>query len=175
MGRVHEGRRPSASACLLVVGLAVVGGCAAPVSELAGHSGGADTDLPVADTDLLRAEVESYELVDIGGLNERIEAGIESGADWPTSPLAATIELLGGDTDTRRLSVTERKNRGEGADTTVVVIVRDGFLDDSIRGDWHRIVYVRQPDMTWRVREARRAFRCWRGHHLTSFSESWCL
>ncbi|MBM3319929.1 MAG: hypothetical protein FJY73_04560 [Candidatus Eisenbacteria bacterium] len=120
------------------------------------------------------AIIESWETVDVGPMNERIDAAVSEGAEWPKSPLSATVQLLGGDVDTRILSLFEEKNRGEGADTTVVVIVRDGFLDDSVRGDWHRIVYARGADGMWRVAKTSRAFRCWRGHHLETFSSQWC-
>jgi hypothetical protein len=120
-------------------------------------------------------EVESWESVDPAAMNTRITAAVAAGENWPTSPLAATVELLGGDADTRILTLEELKNRTEGADTTVVVLIRDGFLDDSVRGDWHRIVFGLQPDRTWRIHSLRRAFRCYRGHHKESFSGDRCL
>jgi hypothetical protein len=120
-------------------------------------------------------EVDSWESVDPTEMNEQIKEAVARGEDWPTSPLAATVQLLGGDVDTRVLRLEESKNRTEGADTTVVVLIRDGFLDDSVRGDWHRIVYWRQADWSWRIHSVRRAFRCYRGHHRESFSRNWCL
>jgi hypothetical protein len=119
-------------------------------------------------------EVESWESLDPAGMNAQIAQAVASGEDWPTSPLAATVRLLEGDSDTRILRLEESKNRTEGADTTVVVLTRDGFLDDSVRGDWHRIVYERQPDRTWRIDSVRRAFRCYRQHHHESYSREWC-
>jgi hypothetical protein len=83
-------------------------------------------------------EVESWEAVETMSMNARVDDAVAAGEAWPRSPLAATIELLGGDVDARILRIDESKNRTEGADTTVVVIIRDGFLDDSVRGDWHR-------------------------------------
>ena len=144
----------------LVVGVLLLTGCAASPPDAANP---------------MDVVVESWESVDVAELNAQIDEGIAVGAAWPTSPLAMTVELFGGDVDTRSLALTEQLNRGEGADTTVVFMVRDGLLDDSVRGDWHRIVYRRLPDWTWRVHEVRRAFRCWRGHHLETFSSSWCL
>lgn len=40
------------------------------------------------------------------------------------------------DLDMRSLVIEEVKNLGEGADATKIVCIRDGFLGDSIRGDW---------------------------------------
>lgn len=118
--------------------------------------------------------VESWDTLEVTPINQLIEEAVASDAEWPTSPLRITVELFGGDNDTRVLSLMEEKNRGEGDDTTIVVMIRDGFLDDSVRGDWHRIIYERHIDSTWRVAEVRRAFRCWRGHHLDAFSSQLC-
>jgi len=117
--------------------------------------------------------VESWEMADVLSMNQRIDAAVAEGTAWPTSPLSATVELLGGDAETRTVSLFV-EGAGEGADVTTVVIVRDGFFNDSVRGDWHRIVYRRGADGTWRVAEARRATRCWRGHHLESYSAQLC-
>lgn len=145
----------------LVVGLVLlVAGCA-PSGELVFSAEG--------------IEVESWETVDPAPMNAKVASAVAAGETWPTSPLAITVDLFGGDVDTRILSLEERKNRTEGADTTVVVLIRDGFLDDSVRGDWHRIVYARQEDWTWRVHSVRRAYRCYRRDHLESFSRDLCL
>ena len=143
----------------VVIGLLLVAGCA-------GLQPGVKEGFDV--------EVESWESVDVAGLNTRIEGAVAVGAAWPRSPLRMTVELLITDVDTRSVWLTEQGNRGEVSDTTVVIVVRDGFLDDSVRGDWHRIVYYRAGDGTWRVHEVQRAYRCWRGHHLTAFSSQLC-
>lgn len=141
----------------LIVGLVLVAGCAAPPPPGA-----------------VQTPVESWETVGAADLNARIDDAAADAAAWTSSPLSVVLELFGGDADARLLTVDERKNRAEGADTTVVVIVRDGLMDDSVRGDWHRIVLRRLADRTWRLHEVRRAFRCRRGHHLDSFSSELC-
>jgi hypothetical protein len=118
--------------------------------------------------------VESWEPVGVDEFNARIDGAVAAGAGWPSSPLSIALELLDGDAGARHVTVDQRRNRAEAADTTTIVIVRDGLLDDSVRGDWHRVVLRRLPDSTWRVHEVRRAFRCQRGHHLNSYSSEWC-
>ena len=144
----------------LMIGLLLTAGCAASRPE---------TPNP------LDVTVESWEQMDAKPLNAQIDDAVGDGASWPSSPLEITIELFGSDVDTRSVALKEELNRGEGADTVVVIMVRDGFLDDSIRGYWERIVYHRQPDRTWRVLDVRRAYRCWRGHHTDTYSSHWCL
>jgi hypothetical protein len=120
------------------------------------------------------AKVESWESVDPAPMNAQISAAVRSGEDWPASPLEATIRLFGGDRDTRIVRFDESKNRTEGADTTVVVLIRDGFLDDSVRGDWNKIIYELQTDRTWRIQSVQRAYRCYRGQNQDSYTRMRC-
>jgi hypothetical protein len=105
---------------------------------------------------------ESWSNLDPDALNAQIELATEADESWVFSPLLITLHLFGHDQDTRSLVLKEQKNRGECADATTVLYIRDGFLDDSVRGEWREIKYHRQPDGTWRVEQARVAYRCWR-------------
>ncbi len=118
--------------------------------------------------------VESSEPVDVAPLNERVSAALLTAGTWPRSPLRMTLELFGDDVETRSVRIQEEKNRGEGADTTTVTLIRDGFMNDSVRGSWERIVYRRMSDGSWRVIEARRATRCWRGDRLDTYGATPC-
>ena len=124
--------------------------------------------------DPLDVPVDSWRVVDVMPLNSRVDEAVEAGLEWPQSALYVTLNLLGGDADTRSLALSEVANRGEAPDTMVVVVARDGLLDDSVRGDWHRAVLHRMTDGTWRLHERRRAFRCYRGGLLDSYSAELC-
>ena len=129
---------------------------------------------PPSAGDPLDVTVDSWRDVDVVPLNSRVEEAVDAGFDWPQSALYVTLTLLGGDADTRSLVLSEVANRGEAADTMVVVVARDGLLDDSIRGDWHRTVLYRVTDGTWRLHEMHRAFRCYRGGSLDAYSADLC-
>lgn len=120
------------------------------------------------------AKIESWEPVDPAPMNARISEAVTSGENWPASPMEATIRLLGGDRDARIVRLDESKNRTEGADTAVVVLVRDGFLDDSVRGDWNKIIYELQTDRSWRIRSVQRAYRCYRGQNQDRYTRMLC-
>lgn len=111
---------------------------------------------------LAEVPVESWQYVEVAPLDSSIEAALAAGEQWPESPARVALEVLGGESEARSLSLTEEKVRAEAADTVIVVLARDGFLDDSVRGDWHRLVLYRSADGGWRVADARRALRCWR-------------
>lgn len=106
--------------------------------------------------------VKSWEFVDTEPLNLTIEKAIKEKFSWPTSPTLIVYKLLDGDTETRELKLTRKADRAEAPDEAIVVLIRDGFLDDSVRGDWHQIKFKRMTDNTWRFAEIRRASRCWR-------------
>lgn len=118
--------------------------------------------------------VRSWSLVDVEPLNSGIDDAVAAGEEWPRSALLATLELFGGEADTRILELTVQGNRGEAPDTMIVIMTREGFLDDSVRGDWHKATLYRKADSTWRLHEVRRAFRCWRGGSVDSYEADWC-
>ena len=124
--------------------------------------------------ELLQRAPESWSTLDASKLNARVEEAVAAEESWPRSPLLLALHLIGGDVDTRSLVLEEVKNRGEGADATKIVCIRDGFLDDSIRGDWYEIDLRRLPDGTWRVHEARIAIRCWRSDNPEVYQEKPC-
>ena len=101
--------------------------------------------------------------VDVAPLNELVEEARAVGEAWIESPTLVALRVIGGDSEVRELTLTATANRTEAADSSVVILTRDGFLDDSVRGDWHRLVLVRVEDGAWHVVEAERAQTCWRG------------
>jgi hypothetical protein len=118
---------------------------------------------------------ESWSTIDSKRLNVQIEKAVASGKDWPRSPLLLTIQLIGGDVDTHSLSFKEIKSQGEGADSAKIVLIRDGFLDDSVAGDWHEANLHRLSDGTWRIVKLRIAIRCWRSENTNVYQKDRCL
>jgi hypothetical protein len=110
--------------------------------------------------DPMDVPVESWESLDVGPLNGTIEEAIAARDSRTSSPLLIVLDLLGGDIEALRLSLRQEYNRPEQPDSVHVVLATDGWLDDSVRGDWHEFMLYRMPDGTWRVAQARRAVRC---------------
>jgi hypothetical protein len=125
-------------------------------------------------SELFHQEPESWAKLEVGALNGRVEEAVSAQEAWPRSPLLVAVHLLCGDLDTRSLVLEEVKNRGESADETRISCIRDGFLDDSIRGDWHELDLRRLADGTWRIRKAQVAVRCWRSEHTDVYQAKPC-
>ena len=65
----------------------------------------------------LDVPVDSWGEVDVAPLNSRVDEAVDAGLDWPQSALYVTLNLVGGDVETRSLALSEVANRGEAPDT----------------------------------------------------------
>jgi hypothetical protein len=66
-------------------------------------------------------------------------------------------------------------NEGVEAPTGArVIVVRDGLLDDSVRGDRWDIRLERTQTGNWRIAEVQRAWRCRRGDQPDRFAAARC-
>jgi hypothetical protein len=66
-------------------------------------------------------------------------------------------------------------NEGAEAPTASrVTVLRDGLLDDSVRGERWDIALEKTAEGAWRIKEVRRAWRCRRGAQTGSFAATRC-
>ena len=152
---------------LLLVGCAARQGGAPEEPEIDGLGVGqvmSPRDVPVG----------SYVLVDATEVNAEAAAAATSGEEWPRDPLEVAKRLTGPLTG-RYVSIEKVDEPGERAGATTVTVIDGSFLDDSVWGVWNRLLLTRMDDGTWRITEARLAWRCYRGHQRDSFGERWCL
>jgi hypothetical protein len=120
--------------------------------------------------------VESWAELEVDEFNATVDAAVDSGKAWASDPIDVVEHFIraaiGGANYTR---LEKKDNRVEWPDSTVITLIRDRYADDSIRGDWHRITLYRLPDGSWRLSEALRAFRCYRGHQQDAYGKRLCL
>lgn len=124
--------------------------------------------------DLLQNVPRSWSILDSEKYNLRVEEAIATNETWPQSPLLLVLHLIGGDVDIRSLVIEEVKTQSDGADSTRIMCIRDGFLDDSVRGDWHEIDLRRLSDGTWRISALKVAIRCWRSENTDVYQKEPC-
>lgn len=70
--------------------------------------------------------------------------------------------------------ITQVNKGAETPTASRVTLVRDGLLDDSVRGERWEIALDSTGTGAWRIREVRRAWLCWRGTNTDRFSASPC-
>jgi hypothetical protein len=65
----------------------------------------------------------------------------------------------------------------EGAESPTaarVTLLRDGLLDDAVRGERWEFALRRNASGRWQIDEVRRAWRCWRGAQTDAFGATRC-
>lgn len=70
--------------------------------------------------------------------------------------------------------ITQVNEGGEAPKGSRVTVLRDGLLDDSLRGERWDITLTRTPAGVWSIREVKRAWRCRRGGDTDRFVAAPC-
>lgn len=115
--------------------------------------------------------IDSFITEDLEDINADLEKAADANEDWVTDPVRVAMNIVeqGPDVVEERhyLQITW-VGEGERPHAGVVTVVTDGYLDDSMRGEWCRFAMAKQDDGSWRVTEFRHAWRCWRGRMTVS-------
>lgn len=119
-------------------------------------------DSPTSAGLMLGIKVESAATLDASDFDAVIAKAAANGDAWPASPALVAYQILGGDAEARSFRLSCEANRAESPDQVVCVVVRDGFLDDAVQGDWHQLHLSKAPDQRWRIVKVLKASRCWR-------------
>lgn len=109
-------------------------------------------------------------LSDFNAIIAEVPAKEES---WVKDPVRVVLEYLG-TPGARAVSIRRCDAAGENATETGVHLIEDGYADDSLRGTWYSFTLERDDAGHWLIKEAREAYRCWRGDHTDSYSERSC-
>jgi hypothetical protein len=101
--------------------------------------------------------------------------------DWAKkSPWAGKLpELVAqafADTEVQKLTLSIQYEGGEGANAAqgaTVIVVVDGYLDDSVRGAEHTLKFKSEKG-TWKLTSAEQKLRCWPGRGHENFATEAC-
>jgi len=63
---------------------------------------------------------------------------------------------------------------GEAPSASRLTVLRDGLLDDSVRGVRWEISLEKTSAGVWRIMQVKRAWRCWRGGQNDRFATASC-
>ncbi len=117
-------------------------------------------------------EVLSWKITDFSKLNDKISKASSSHQDWVNNIQLYVFHLF--DLSGLKKVVYESEfDNIENPTEATVTLVRDGFLDDSVRGDVHRISFHRTAGGAWKIVDLKKSQRCWRAD-LDEYSSDLC-
>ncbi len=116
-------------------------------------------------------EVESYKQLEVADFNRVVEKASQNNEAWTKDVMQVALKFV------PEMSIEEEGRRSRiievakaDIDTqpgvVVVIITDDGFADDSVRGQKHRVELKKGTDGAWKLVNARKAWTCRpnRGH-----------
>ncbi len=118
--------------------------------------------------------VISYNNLKTEEFNVKISSAAANGEEWVYHPLMV-IQEYRSITDTRFTSIVMEHDRGEAPLNSRITVVEEGYLDDSVRGQWFKFYLEREsPEAPWKVNEIRQAYLCGRMGSEEEFSKELC-
>ncbi len=118
--------------------------------------------------------VISYNNLETEKFNIKISAAAENGEEWVYHPIMVVQEYRS-ITDTRFASIVMKHDRGEAPLNSRVTVVEEGYLDDSVRGQWLKFyLECESSEAPWKINEIRQAYLCGRMGFPEEFSKELC-
>jgi hypothetical protein len=117
--------------------------------------------------------VDDWAHQDVKSLNAIIERARSNNRSW-VDKIELYPHKLFDLSGLKQVSYTQTVDNIESAKNATIEIVRDGFLDDSVRGDIHVIELEKTDGRGWTVVSHQTAQRCWRSDS-EHFSDRPCL
>ncbi len=116
--------------------------------------------------------VKLWEQTSISELSKIVKDARNNAKNWVSSPFLYP-QYLFDFSELKNYSIHYLAQSIESNRKSTIIVVRDGFLDDSVRGDIHELVVEKTRDQ-WEIKSVKRAFRCWRNSDSTSYSAGAC-
>ena len=114
--------------------------------------------------------IKSWNTVDPKPLNDRIRAAYASGQAWASQPQLYVFNLFYFE-EIKSITYDYEVDNTENPQHITIRLIRDGFLDDAVRGDIQRIELNRNKQGEWEIILLQKAHRCWRGEEQTFTTE----
>ena len=116
------------------------------------------SDLPVVDMKLI-------DPVEYGAASDLAARG--------SAPLDIVLKIVGEFEGSTQYIIQENEG-SEAPSASRITVLRDGLLDDSVRGVRWDIALDKTRTSVWSIKEVKRSWRCWRGKQLDRFATACC-
>lgn len=119
----------------------------------------------------MSANVISWEAVEPRLLNQKIQLAYKSNLEWAAKPEHYAFNLFEM-SDLKKITYEYNADNIESPKNVKITLVRDGFLDDSVRGDIQQLHLVKDNNGIWKILTMKKAISCWRRERLVFSSEA---
>ncbi len=118
--------------------------------------------------------VVSYNSLEVSDFNFKISAAMNNGEMWVYHPLLV-IQEYRKIADVSFVSILLSNDSAESPLNSTITVVEEGYLDDSVRGQWFRFHLGREnSESAWKIKEIRQAYLCGRMTSPKEFSKDLC-
>jgi len=116
--------------------------------------------------------VNSWEEIETNAFNVKIQKSYEAGLEWVRKPELYILNLFDL-SNLKKISYEYKADNIENPKNIEITLIRDGFLDDSVRGDIQRISLTKDKEGVWVVKTIKKSMSCWRTNK-TTYSVNQC-
>ncbi len=102
--------------------------------------------------------VTSYVNINLSEVNSKL-ANIP---DEDLSPYQLILRIMSIGSEQQEFTISQVYSNIEEKNESKITVVQEGYLDDSIRGEWNEFELKINKDNKWEVVKAKRAYLCWR-------------
>ena len=114
--------------------------------------------------------VSSYKSMDTEILNDKLAK--QDVID--NSPLKVVFYLLNINSEQKDLVIHQSFSGIEEKENAIITVFREGYLDDSVRGEWNEFDLEKTSENKWVIISAKKAILCWRSDS-PQYQEDLCL
>lgn len=106
--------------------------------------------------------------------NEKIEKAAAAREEWVKLPMQVIARTTGEFSDMRSRTIEMTAPTADGADSLTVIVISDGYLDDSVRGEKFKYELKANEQGVWKFTSASKAWRCQPGRGHQDYSTTKC-
>ncbi len=114
--------------------------------------------------------VTSWEVIEPKALNKKIRQAYKAKLDWASKPELYVFNIFD-ISDLKKMSYEYSVDNIENPKNIDITVARDGFLDDSVRGDIQHLKLFKNSEGIWKILTIKKAISCWRNEKTTYSSE----
>lgn len=118
--------------------------------------------------------VVSYNNLEVSNFNLKISTAMNNKEEWVYDPLLV-IQEYRKITNTSFVSILLKNDNAENPLNSTITVIEEGYLDDSVRGQWFQFYLGREnSESAWTIQEIRQANLCGRMNSPQEFSQELC-